>query len=723
MAQYTGTIKRIRFYNEVTKYVVAVVQLEKSHQEIVISGKLDNPNSHVMYVFFGEFDIHEKYGKQLVFSSYKKLEHNSSNNVVSFLAGPLFQGINTAIAKKIVTILGDQCLRYIISNGDVLDAVEDLGEKKKNIICSVINQNSEYIDLVLFLLDFGMPLTHADIIFYTYGKNAVNIIKNNAYQLVDDIETISFDDADALATKIDNVNNDYSRVMAAIRFVITNYSMKSGSSYITKDMLIKKLKTMVAYTEGVFEEHVLKLVEDRKIVVVNHRYYSFDMYVAEKQIAQFISNLIKHSKNNTGYIKINDEIKKLEIQSGIKYGNRQKEAISCFIKSPCMILTGGPGTGKTTVVKGIIDLYKTLFPNKHIALVAPTGRAAKRLNELTGVKSTTIHSLLRWDVQANNFVYNDENPIGEDILIIDEASMVDTILLWNLLKASRFVSKILFIGDHNQLPSVMSGNVLYDLMHSNIDTVVLDEIYRQDENSGIIPFSYQILHEQVESLSILNKYEDLFFYQCIGQGLINNLLKITKGALAQGYTANDIQVLAPMYQGTTGINALNNVLQSVFNPPNPNKVEYSVGSKVFRQGDKVLLLKNRPENDVYNGDIGILKAIHFRDGVNFKYDTFVIRFDEIDIIFNSKEFSQISHAYCMSVHKAQGSEFKIVIMTVLDEHLFMLKRTLFYTGMTRAKEMLFILGQESAVLKAIYNIDNDSRKTGLIDRFNEENSF
>lgn len=720
MIKCTGHIKHIRFVNPNNNFIVATFVLDKTNKVININGFLPDAISSVSYTLIGEFKIHEKYGEQFVFERYKAVEQNYTNGIIDFISSPLFPGIGFATAKKIVTILGDDCLKYILNNNDCLYSVEGLTDKSRKSIIKSINDNSNLIKLLSFFMEKNIPLTNVVKIYDIYGKKSIDIISMDTYKLVKDIPGFTFEDADSIALRVSGPLINQNRLSAAIIYVIEKYTAQFGSTYITKKFLVDKLSFMSIYYENQLDLVLNKLFIDKKIFIYNEKIFIYKMYLAEKEIAKILLEINSNSVVYESESKINNEVIKLEKTNGIKYGDDQIEAIKQFVNSSCMILTGGPGTGKTTVVKAMIDIYTILNTNSHIALVAPTGRAAKRLNDLTGLKSTTIHRLLGLDIKTNTFYHNENNPISENIIIIDETSMVDTMLLYNLLKACRYVNKILFIGDHNQLPSVGNGNMLFDLLETNLDKTILNIIYRQDDNSGIIPFSYKILNNEVVSTNDFKSYSDLYFYECSGKIVINNILKVVTSAINQGYTANDIQVLAPMYRGTCGINSLNYALQSVLNPKTKNSIEYVYGNKIYRVGDKIILLKNLPENDVYNGDVGYLKEIKYKDNLKFKKDTFIISFDNVDIFFTVNDFNLINHAYCISVHKSQGSEFKIVIMTVLEEHSLMLKRKLFYTGITRARDLLFIIGQETALQKAISNTKRDSRNTGFVERFQEE---
>lgn len=382
-----------------------------------------------------------------------------------------------------------------------------------------------------------------------------------------------------------------------------------------------------------------------------------------------------------------------------------------------MILTGGPGTGKTTIVQALLKVYSVLYPDDRIGLVAPTGRAAKRLTELTGIYACTIHRLLKWDLHSNTFAMNKSNPLDLDVLIIDEFSMVDCLLLSKLFEAGRGINKVLFIGDYHQLPSVAPGNILQDLMEAGVKTIELDEIFRQAKDSGIIQLAHHIIHNEIENMDLFEQYRDINFFPCINYDVVKNVKIIVKKAIGEGYDTNDIQVLVPMYQGVAGIDALNDALQDVFNPIDEFNDSYQIGRKEYRVGDKILQLKNRPDDDVFNGDIGTLVEICRKDNFEYLQDTLIVDFDGNFVEYTSNTFNTITHAYCMSIHKSQGNEFKIVIMAVLSDYYIMLRRNLLYTAITRAKQSLFILGSSKAFMHGLANYQDSRRKTSLKSRF------
>ncbi len=721
-----GYIRRIRYHSEETGFIVATVEIEDEldiGQIETISGYIQNPNDYDKYEFTGEYTMHPRYGKQFVIKSYETLLATDTVQIIKYLSSPLFPGVGTVQATKIVEVLGEDCLQMIIDDKTVLDGIVGMTVKKRDTIHDFLLENKEDHEITRFFMGHGVSIKNTISIVAYYKEKTIQVLQNNPYQLIEDIDGIGFKIADNLALKLGVQHDDPNRIQASIVYAIKQGCFQTGSTYVELDTIYQYVQKMIyTITSSEIEQYIEELVFHKKIIVEDNRYYEYTIYQSEIEIASFIKKLQSTPDYLETDIDVTSEIKTLEKQRNIIYGEKQIHAIETFMQSSCMILTGGPGTGKTTIVKAMLDLYQKAYPHHSIALVAPTGRAAKRLTQLTGIHATTIHRLLKWDLHTNTFAMDQKNPIEADVLIIDESSMIDSLLLSNLFKASRDVYKILFIGDHHQLPSVAPGNVLHDLMHCNIETITLNQIYRQSSKAGIIDLTHRMIQEEIDSLDDLAQYDDTFFYPCMGEKVLTNTVKIVEKALLQGYDEQDIQVLAPMYQGVAGIDRLNEALQDVFNP-DKGQGDFLVGKKRYRIGDKILQLKNRPEDDVFNGDIGRLIAIEKKDGIHYNQDTLIVDFDGQIVEYTSKDFITITHGYCISIHKSQGSEFKVVIVSILPEHYIMLRRNLIYTAFSRAKDYLFILGQERAIIQGIANVHDNNRKTTLIEHFTEDKSL
>lgn len=564
----------------------------------------------------------------------------------------------------------------------------------------------------------GISLKNLGLIQAYYQEKTLEILQNNPYQLVEDIDGIGFKTADELALKTGGTLDNPNRIKAGIIYSIKQYGFNTGSTYCYLDE-IKIMFSKIIYNieEVSFNEYLDELIDEGLIIQRGDKYYYFEMDEAEKNIAEYLKIRINKPDELFDEKEVERLLTNYEKTQGICYAAKQKEALNYFLKSSCMILTGGPGTGKTTIVQALLKVYSVLYPDDRIGLVAPTGRAAKRLTELTGIYACTIHRLLKWDLHSNTFAMNKSNPLDLDVLIIDEFSMVDCLLLSKLFEAGRGINKVLFIGDYHQLPSVAPGNILQDLMEAGVKTIELDEIFRQAKDSGIIQLAHHIIHNEIENMDLFEQYRDINFFPCINYDVVKNVKIIVKKAIDEGYDTNDIQVLVPMYQGVAGIDALNDALQDVFNPIDEFNDSYQIGRKEYRVGDKILQLKNRPDDDVFNGDIGTLVEICRKDNFEYLQDTLIVDFDGNFVEYTSNTFNTITHAYCMSIHKSQGNEFKIVIMAVLSDYYIMLRRNLLYTAITRAKQSLFILGSSKAFMHGLANYQDSRRKTSLKSRF------
>lgn len=718
MIEYTGYIKKIRFYSESSNYIVALIEVEQEDKLITMNGYMNNFNDYEKYAFIGDYEIHPKYGKQFKLSEYRIIYAKESEEIIKYLSSPLFKGIGKALATQIVNTLGEECLEKIKEDKHNLDLVRGMTEKRREIIYEALTNGDYDQEVMQFFMGHGISLKNLGLIQAYYQEKTLEILQNNPYQLVEDIDGIGFKTADELALKTGGTLDNPNRIKAGIIYSIKQYGFNTGSTYCYLDE-IKIMFSKIIYNieEVSFNEYLDELIDEGLIIQRGDKYYYFEMDEAEKNIAEYLKIRINKPDELFDEKEVERLLTNYEKTQSICYAAKQKEALNYFLKSSCMILTGGPGTGKTTIVQALLKVYSVLYPDDRIGLVAPTGRAAKRLTELTGIYACTIHRLLKWDLHSNTFAMNKSNPLDLDVLIIDEFSMVDCLLLSKLFEAGRGINKVLFIGDYHQLPSVAPGNILQDLMEAGVKTIELDEIFRQAKDSGIIQLAHHIIHNEIENMDLFEQYRDINFFPCINYDVVKNVKIIVKKAIGEGYDTNDIQVLVPMYQGVAGIDALNDALQDVFNPIDEFNDSYQIGRKEYRVGDKILQLKNRPDDDVFNGDIGTLVEICRKDNFEYLQDTLIVDFDGNFVEYTSNTFNTITHAYCMSIHKSQGNEFKIVIMAVLSDYYIMLRRNLLYTAITRAKQSLFILGNSKAFMHGLANYQDSRRKTSLKSRF------
>lgn len=716
MLKYTGYIRRIRYYSESSHYIVALLEVEEDTELLTMNGYMSNFNDYDKYAFYGDFEIHPKYGQQFKLDHYEVILSTDEEEIIKYLSSPLFKGVGPTLAKNIVDQLGKETLTLIKEDKHNLDLVKAMTKAKRDLIYDVLTSQDYDQEVMQFFMGHGISMRYIGIIQETYQDKTLEVLQNHPYQLIEDIDGIGFKTADELALKTGGTLDNPDRLKAGIIYSIKQSCFSSGSTYVLYEEIKKAFHKIIFQIEDdVFDEYLQLLIEEGKVILEGDFYYDQELYYSEMEIANFIHRLQLNPEENYDEKEVERLLNRYQETTGIVYSIKQREAIDYFLKYPMMVLTGGPGTGKTTVVKVLIQIYQALYPHEKITLVAPTGRAAKRLTELTGLEACTIHRELKWDLHKNTFGMNKNNPLDSQVLIIDEFSMVDSLLLAKLFEASRNIHKVLFIGDYHQLPSVAPGNVLKDFIESGLKIIELDEIYRQARDSGIVQLAHQMISQELNDLSIFEEYRDINFFNSTNFEVIQNVKMIINKAIENGYDQNDIQVLAPIYQGVAGINALNQALQEIFNPLD-GQDEYRIGQKVYRVGDKILQLKNRPEDDIYNGDIGILVEICRKDNFEYLEDTLIVDYDGNYVAYTSKDFFTFTLAYCMSIHKAQGNEFKIVIMPVLNDYYIMLKRNLIYTGITRAKQSLFILGNPKALFMGINNVLDLNRKTTLVNK-------
>ena len=710
-----GTFRKL-IYNR-DNYYVGLIKVKDSDYEglndktITFTGYFSEINIDDILVLKGELTKHNKYGDQFLTSSYEVVLPEEKDGIVTFLSSDMFPGIGEAKAKKIYDILGDDAINIIIHEPEKLSNIKGLTKKNVNILHEKLLDYEDSIDTIIKLNEYGFTNRDSSSLYNKYKAKVLNIIDENIYDLVD--EEFGYKKIDLLALKHGYKHMDKRRIKGTILYVFDEVINTLGDTYLLYNEIYSYLNRALLSNVDfmLFEECVNELKTDGKLVLDNDKYYITKMYEAEKNIAKRFVYLNNQKE---------EKIKKLNIITDAIYdGNiitfnpKQQEAIKNAFKYHFEIITGGPGTGKTTIIKSIVNMYKEIYQKSsleianEIALLAPTGRAAKRIMETVGIKASTIHRFLKWNKETNKFKVNEHNKVDTKLVIIDEASMVDTYLLDNLLKGLYYDTKIILVGDYNQLPSVGSGQILKDLIESEMFNVIeLSELYRQKENSNIITFAYDINHGDYNK-EIFNKEDDLTFIPCDSYNLIDKFSELCYSY--QDFNPNEIIILAPMYKTINGIDNLNLIAREIFNPESDDKEEILIGDTLYREFDKVIELVNMPDDDVYNGDIGVICEINKEEmAVYVDYDGNIVK-------YTKSNFSNFRLGYVTSIHKSQGSEFKVVIMIILNEYNRMLYRKLLYTGVTRAKKNLYLLGEEKAIERAISNNIINERKTTLLD--------
>lgn len=732
-----GQVEAIFFQNPTNFYKVILVKVTETdtdylEKEVVITGSFGQIQEEESYRFFGHFVDHPRYGRQFQVENYRQERPTSANGVVSYLSSEKFPGIGKRTAEKIVEIIGEDAIDQIIADPDCLQSVPQLNDKKRQTIIETIRLNHGMEQVIVGLNRFGFGSQLSFSIYQTYKEETLEIIHENPYQLVEDIEGIGFKRADTIAEQLGIEADSTKRIRAAVMHEIFQQSIRSGNTYVEAEALlnttIQTLETSrpVEISLDQVAEEIIHLVEEGKIQQEETRLFENSLYFSEWGIGHSMQRFLTRKKEIV-YDKqeVEQAIRRIEKQFNIVYGASQQVAIEEAIKAPLFVLTGGPGTGKTTVINGIVSLFaelnglsldvkdytQELFP---ILLAAPTGRAAKRMNETTGLPASTIHRLLGLTGREKNPSVTAKELEG-GLLIIDEMSMVDTWLANTLFKAIPSNMQVIIVGDKDQLPSVGPGQVLHDLLQINeIPKKELTEIYRQGDGSSIIPLAHEIKKGRLPKNFSENQKDRSFFPSDVYH-IESYIRQIVTKAKAKGFTPQDIQVLAPMYRGAAGIDALNKMMQEIFNPNDGTRKEVKWNEQVYRIGDKVLHLVNTPEVNVFNGDMGEIVGIVLAKESEDKVDELVIQFDANEVSYKRNEWNKITLSYCCSIHKAQGSEFKMVILPMVHQYQRMLQRNLLYTAVTRSKELLILIGEQQAFTTCVTH-ESVSRLTRLKER-------
>lgn len=674
---------------------------------ITFNGYFHEMNTEESYELTGKYVLNEKYGYQFQVSSYKKEEIVGKNKVVEFLSSSFIKGCGEKTAKKIVDVLGEDAINLIKEDKNNLFKVE-LSESTIDKIYKSIMNYYDSDETIMFLKELDFSNKEIMKILNKYGNKAREIAKNNLYAL---IEYVDFNKLDKAYFKIYEETNEM-RISACIIETLKRLSFANGDTYSYKEEILSYLNQEFQISNNV-DEIFEKLVFAGNLKIIDKKYYLMDTYLDEVNIANTLSKMLNNPETNV--VGFDKYFELIESEFDIKYDEYQRNAIKEVLKQPVSIITGGPGTGKTTIIKGLLRMYQyvnnltVLQMNTHVALLAPTGRASKRMSETTNYGSSTIHRYLKWNKEANEFGINEYNKEIHKFIIVDETSMIDNFLMSSLLKGIDEKTKICFVGDEYQLPSVNSGNVLKDLIATDIfPHIRLTTIYRQSDNSFIPILADNVKKREIE-YDITEKRDDYNFLDCNREDIKEMIGKIILKSIEHGIDEHKIQVLAPMYKGNNGIDEINKVLQGIFNPYNPRLEEVEIGPITYRIGDKIINLVNNVEENIFNGDIGYICEINKAKPSEFMK----IDFYGNKVIFKKEDMQTIKHAYAMSIHKSQGSEFDHVIMPISKEYMRMLYNKLLYTGISRAKKSLVIIGDLSAFAYGINNNYSIERKTSL----------
>ncbi len=729
------------FHNPQNLFTIAKVKIHQTNtsyeeKEIIVSGYFPELSMEEEYRFTGAVKNHPRYGIQFQVETFTKEVPETEQGIIHYLSSDMFNGIGRKTAETIVKKLGKDAIKKILEDPEALDVVPRLSDEKKDTIRSTLQMNLGLERVMIQLNDWGFGPQVGMRIFQAYREETIDILTKNPFRLIEEIEGIGFQRADELGSKLGLTGSHPDRIKASILHLLNQASLSEGHVYIDAKTLIPQVKEMLEARQQeeisieAISQAAIELNEESKVAGEETRLYLPSLYYSEVGIATKLETLLGSQENRDGFpsSEVRKALGEAEERLGVNYAETQVQAIESSLNSSVMILTGGPGTGKTTVVRGLVEVYAELhglsldpkdyakkkepFP---IILAAPTGRAAKRLSESTELPAMTIHRLLGFNGQEKE--EETEKEIEGKLIIIDEMSMVDTWLAHQLLKAVPDDAQIIFVGDQDQLPPVGPGQVLRDLLDSKrIPTVELTHIYRQSSGSSIIELAHQMKNGQLPA-DITAKTADRSFIKAGAEQIPEVVEKVVKSALAKGHHIKDIQVLAPMYKGPAGIDALNKMIQQMVNPNTDGKrKELVFGDITYRVKDKVLQLVNQPESNVFNGDMGEVVAIMKASETVEKQDVLVVSFDGIEVTYQRSDLNQLTLAYCCSIHKSQGSEFPTVIMPVVRGYMKMLRRNLLYTGITRSKDFLILCGDPGVFRYGVERTDDTKRMTTLKDR-------
>lgn len=718
MLNIEGYINKIIFQNKDNNYFILSVFLNESYDftdsdYLTVTGTFDNVEfkEDELYLFKGELIEHRKYGVQLSAITAEVVIKQDKETIVAYLSGPTFKGVGKKTAELIVDKLGVDCLDKIYNDKDALFSIKGIPKLRKETIYETIISNKQTQDIILKLNEYNLSNNMIMKIYNHYKSRTLDILHSNPYSIIDNIQGINFSTVDKIAEKIGIAADDTERIAAGFIYTLSNYCYGSGNTYIKKNNLlyhtyntlykarnvqIDKDK-IVDTLEYCLDTGQLSNIEDDIFLPEIH----YSEYFIYQDINSRIENDDSFEQHNPELI--NKYILEIEKELDINYDYSQIEAIKNSVNHSVSILTGGPGTGKTTIILGVIRLFQKinnysyaqlLDDEKNIlTLCAPTGKAAKRMSESTGFSASTIHKAIGWTSEDTDMKeFSSDKKIQSKLVIIDEASMIDIFLMSNLLKTINKDAKIIFVGDNDQLPSIAPGNVLNDLINSKkISTTKLNKIFRQSENSSIISLSHSIKNNL--KIDILENFDDRKFFITKKTEVLENISNIYKDILTK--TTNDkIQIIAPIYKSLYGINEINKTIQHNFND---NDIFIEYGELIYKIDDRVMQLVNRPEDNIFNGDIGIIYDIYKE---NNKYKI-VVDYDNNFVTYEKQDLSQITLSYACSIHKSQGSEFEYVIIPLIDNYNFMLNKNLIYTAITRAKTKLILCGDPKVFYYAI----------------------
>jgi len=727
MESIKGTVEHIVFRNTSNGYTVAHFDIDGDLVTVV--GNFDELNHGEYLKLTGYWTEHKNYGDQFTMETYAMEIPTSTEGITRYLSSGILPGIGEKSAKAIVARFGEETLDILDNHPERLSEIKGIGKKTLAAIKEVYHEQREVRQIMIQIQDYGISANWAMKLYKTYKFDTISVLLNNPYQMIEDIRGIGFKIADQIANHLGFEANSPGRILAGI-----NYSLgecyNRGNTYMTEAELIATASKILGVAEDEINAQLGELVLMGQIIQeeVDDQvvFYPRNLYEAEDNTALAMAR-ISQMTYKIANVNIEEKIKDYERDMSITLDNKQRQAIAAAMDNGVIIITGGPGTGKTTIINGIVRIFKDL--GLKTVLAAPTGRAAKRITETTGNEAKTIHRLLEYEYSQDDdfasFSRDESNQLDVDAIIVDESSMIDILLMDSLLMAVQPGTRLILVGDADQLPSVGPGNVLKDIIESGaVKVLSLDRIYRQSEESMISVNAYEINHGQMPDIN--NASDFLFLNKNDGDKLLRDILELVTNRLptAKGFDSiHDIQVISPMKNGKVGVINLNREIQAVLNPPRQDRPQREFGMVIYREGDKVMQIKNNYRikwqdtltteqgEGIYNGDIGILKSISSRD------KAFVILFnDGKQVTYDFDQMDEITHAYAMTVHKSQGSEFPVVVMPIVAGPPLFLNRKLLYTAVTRAKKLLILIGNQYVFRQMIKSTESQNRQTALCAR-------
>ncbi len=721
LSDLQGQIERITYTNEENGFTIAKVRVYGNPELVTVVGNFIEPVPGEIINMRGEWVNHPKYGEQFKVTQYETSVPASVHGIQKYLGCGLIKGIGPIIAKRIVTKFGEETLEVIENEIDRLAEVNGIGGKRTTMVKKAWDEQKEIRNVMLFLQSHGVSSAYATKIFKHYGDRSIAVVKKNPYRLATDIFGIGFVTADQIAGKLGFTKDSQLRVEAGILYVLHQLA-DDGHVYYPYNLLMEKCSEVLEVKYDIIVRALGTIAFEKRILIEdlndsieefkenNKAVYLSKYHVCETGVAAKMKLLLK-TPSTIREIHSEKAVDWVQKRLAITLATKQVEAIKCCLKNKVTVITGGPGTGKTTIINAILKIFSKA--NVKTILCAPTGRAAKRMFETTGNEAKTIHRILEYSFKKGGFQKDDKNPLDCDSLIVDEASMIDTTLIYHLLKAIPPGAKLVIVGDVNQLPSVGAGTVLKDIILSGaVPVVKLNEIFRQARESRIIVNAHKINSGILPSLKSSGKKLDDFYFieQENPEEVLKIILEITKERIPKRFgfdPIDDIQVLSPMHRGIVGAGNLNIELQKVLNPMGNGITR---GNRNFRVNDKVMQIRNNYEKEIFNGDLGRIKRIDLEN------QEMVISYDGRKVSYDFVDLDEIVLAYAISVHKSQGSEYPAVVIPLLTQHYMLLQRNLIYTAVTRGKKLVVLIGTKKALAIGIQNIKMDKTYTYLMHR-------